>query len=206
MTFLQALDQWALSAAWNAWGHPVSWLELIAFVLALGCVIGNIRQSLWGWPLAIASCFLYAHLFAHHRLFGDAGVQVFFAVMSAWAWWQWLVGKRDAQHVLSPIRLERKQRVGVALAWLAMWPVISLLLMRFTSSDVPWFDGFLTAGSVIGQVLLGRKYLENWGVWMVVNLGSIALFAMKGLMLTMVLYTIFLVCAVIGYRTWRKAC
>ena len=72
---------------------------------------------------------------------------------------------------------------GVLAAWALGWPLLALLLDRATDTDVPWFDAFPTVGSVIGQVLLGRKYLENWPVWVLVNLVSVALFAFKGLWL-----------------------
>jgi nicotinamide mononucleotide transporter len=86
----------------------------------------------------------------------------------------------------------------------ALWLIFALLLRNVTDSDVPWADGFVTAGSVIGTVLLGRKYIENWLVWVVVNTASVGLFAYKGLTLTVVLYGLFLVLAVWGWVGWKQ--
>ena len=69
---------------------------------------------------------------------------------------------------------------------------------------MPWWDAFPTAASVLGQWLLGRKYLENWLAWIVVNVVSVGLFAYKGLWLTVILYTIFIVMSVFGWRAWRR--
>ena len=78
-------------------------------------------------------------------------------------------------------------------------------MLRFiTDSDVPWADGFVTAGSVVGTVLLARKFVENWLVWLVVNAVSVALFAYKALYLTAVLYVIFFALAVWGWVGWRQ--
>ena len=84
------------------------------------------------------------------------------------------------------------------------WPALALFLDHRTDSDVPWFDAFPTAASVVGQWLLGRKYVENWGVWLLVNVVSVALFAYKGLWLTVLLYAVFAVLSVAGWRAWRR--
>jgi nicotinamide mononucleotide transporter len=76
--------------------------------------------------------------------------------------------------------------------------------MRLTDSDVPWLDALPTVASVTGQVLLGLKRVENWPVWLAVNLFSVGLFAYKGLWLTTLLYAVFAALSVIGWRAWRR--
>mgnify|MGYP003487517476 CR=1 FL=1 len=93
--------------------------------------------------------------------------------------------------------------LGVLLA-LAAWPLLGLLLDHATDSDVPYFDALPTAGSVAGQWLLGRQYVENWPVWIAVNVVSIGLFSIKGLWLTVVLYALFAVLALLGWREWQR--
>ncbi len=85
-----------------------------------------------------------------------------------------------------------------------MWLAVATLLLRYSDSDVPVADGFATGGSVIGQILLGRKFIENWLVWVVVNLFSIGLFAYKALWLTALLYVVFAALAVAGWQRWRR--
>jgi nicotinamide mononucleotide transporter len=86
----------------------------------------------------------------------------------------------------------------------ACWPAIGLFLRHFTDTDVPWWDAFPTATSLVGQFLLGRKYIENWLVWIGVNVVSVGLFAYKGLWLTVILYTLFIALSVIGWRAWQR--
>jgi len=193
------------ATAFTLLGTAVTWLELIAFVLALASIAFNVFEIHWGWPLTIVASALYAWLFYASKLYGETGVNLFFALTAGWGWWQWLRGQRDASG--TALRIAQLQRRGWALsavAWALLWLACAWLLRTLTDSDVPWADGFVTAGSIVGIVLLGRKYIENWPTWLLVNAASIALFAYKGLALTVVLYVIFFLLAIWGWIGWRK--
>ena len=203
MNALLAGLQPLFATAFTLWASPVTWLELVAFVLALGTVAMNIRVNPLGWPLAIASSLLYVGLFWDSRLYGDAGLQIFFAVVAVWGWWQWLRGTQADGTPLEVRSLGTRGR-WIALVLLALaWPATGLFLKTWTDTDVPWWDAFPTAASVLGQWLLGRKYIENWPTWLVVNIVSVALFAYKGLWLTVLLYAVFIVMSVAGWRAWQ---
>lgn len=193
-----------LAAAFTLWGGPVTWLEIVAFVLSVAMVLCNLRVNPLGWPLAIASSLLYALLFADSRLYGEATLQLFFIAMAAWGWWQWLRGTDATGQALRVGPLTPRQRLACALATLAAWPLLALLLRGATNSDVPWLDALPTVGSVTGTLLLARKRLENWAVWVAVNLVSVGLFAHKGLWLTVLLYGLFTVLALLGWQRWQR--
>ncbi len=193
-----------LATAFVLGDATVTWLEVAAFVLSIAMVACNIRVNVLGWPLAIASSLLYFLLFWKSRLYGDASLQIFFAVVAGWGWWQWLRGT-DASGAALRVRSLGARGRWIALGALAVaWPATGLFLRRYTDTDVPWWDAFPAAASVLGQWLLGRKYVENWPTWIVVNVVGVALFAYKGLWLTVVLYAVFAVMAVIGWRAWRR--
>jgi nicotinamide mononucleotide transporter len=193
-----------LAAPFFLLGSPVTWLEIVAFALALWMVFANMRVQLVAWPLAIASSLGYLVLFAHSRLYGEAGLQVMFIVVAAWGWWQWKYGRLADGKALKVRRIGARTAVAVALAAATAWPLLGLLLSRLTDSDVPFFDALPTAGSVAGQWLLGRQYVENWPVWLGVNLVSVALFAYKELWLTVLLYALFALLSVVGWRAWQR--
>ncbi|HEX7435599.1 MAG TPA: nicotinamide riboside transporter PnuC [Caldimonas sp.] len=204
MTDLLAGLQPLFGSVFTLWAAPVSWLELVAFVLALATVTMNIRVNPMGWPLAIVSSLLYFGLFWNSRLYGDASLQIFFALVAVWGWWQWLRGTQADGRPLEVRSLESHGR-WLALVVLAFaWPMTGLFLRAYTDTDVPWWAAFPTAASVIGQWLLGRKYIENWPAWLIVNIVSVALFAYKGLWLTVILYAVFIVMSVAGWRAWRS--
>ena len=187
------------------WGAPVTWIELVAFVLAIAMVVFNIRVNPLGWPLAILSSLLYFALFWDSLLFGEASLQIFFAVIAAWGWWQWLRGTDASGSALRVRRLTPPARWLLLALFAIAWPATGLFLHTYTDTDVPWWDAFPTAASVLGQWLLGRKYVENWAVWIIVNIVSVALFAYKGLMLTVLLYLVFIAMSVVGWRVWARS-
>ena len=194
-----------LDIAFTLMDTPVSWLEVLAFVLALANIACNVREIHWGWPLTVVASGLYAWLFYASGLYGEAGVNVFFALTAFWGWWQWLRGHRSGSD--APLRVAQLDARGlrlVVVGWLVLWLACGTLLHTITDSTVAWADGFVTAGSLVGTVLLGRKFIANWPTWVVVNAASIALFAYKGLALTVVLYAIFLLLAFWGWHGWRQ--
>jgi nicotinamide mononucleotide transporter len=193
-----------LAAPFSLLGAPVTWLELAAFVLALWMVFANMKVQLIAWPLAILSSLAYGLLFAHSRLYGEATLQMFFALIAAWGWWQWRFGRQADGSALAVRRLGVRARVLLAALTLAAWPLLGVLLHRFTDSDVPYWDALPTAGSVAGQWLLGRQYVDNWPVWLAVNVVSIAVFALKGLWLTVLLYALFAVLSIVGWQAWQR--
>jgi len=202
-TLLQAARPF-LAPAFTLWGSPATWLELIAFVLALGMVACNLRVNALGWPLAMASSLLYALLFADSRLYGEASLQLFFIAIAAWGWWQWLRGRGGDGLALRVHTMTSAQRWRALIFTLAVWPLLAILLARGTDSDVPWLDALATVASVTGQLLLGRKLVENWPVWLAVNVFSVGLFAYKALWLTALLYAVFAVLSVVGWRAWQR--
>lgn len=193
-----------LVPAFTLWGSPVSWLELVAVALSLAMVVANLRVNPVGWPLAIAASLLYALLFADSQLYGEAMLQFFFVAVSLWGWWQWLRGRADDGRLLTVHRLSGRSALVATLATLAAWPLLGLALARGTDSPVPYADALATVASVTGQLLLGRKVLENWAVWLGVNLFSVGLFAYKALWPTAVLYALFAALSVVGWRAWAR--
>ena len=193
-----------LAPAFQAFGSPVTVLEIIAFVLALAMVMANMRVNPIGWPLAIASSLLYALLFADSKLYGEASLQLVFVALAGWGWWQWLRGTAPEGGALRVHCLNARQRAVAAAATLAAWPLLGLLLKHSTDSDVPFLDALPTVASVTGQILLGRKFVENWPVWVGVNVVSLALFFYKGLWLTVLLYALFALLALWGWQAWRR--
>jgi nicotinamide mononucleotide transporter len=208
-----------MNAALILFGLATTPLELISFVLAVITVWLNIRQNHWAWLFAIISSASYAGVFFDAKLYGDTGLQLVFIAVSIWGWRQWLkVGSVDDVARSTPpdstpghtftLQVSRLGARGwwlVLAGWLAGYLVLSWFLRRYTDTDVPHIDGFLTAGSLLGQWLLARKKLENWHVWIFVDVLYVGLYLYKHLMLTAILYGFFVLMALAGLRVWRRA-
>lgn len=184
-------------------GVATSPLELVSFLLSVATVWLNIRQSHWGWLFAIISSATYGLVFYGSRLYGDMGLQLVFIAVSFFGWYQWLHG--DDSHERLPVStLSARGRWWAAGCWLGGFALLAWFLKSYTDTDVPNSDAFLTAGSLVGQLLLSRKKIENWHVWIIVDVLYVALYLHKHLVLTAVLYAVFVGMAVIGLRAWSN--
>lgn len=190
-------------------------IEPMAFVLAIAMVMCNIRQWHWGWLFAILSSGLYLWVFGSAKLYGEAALQIVFIALALWGWWQWRGAAPSAQskhqESIEPRRLQghghpysRKLLFLWVMFWLFLWLILIYVLGSLLTGDKPVIDAFVTAGSVLGIVLLGRKFTANWLVWLVVNIVSTALFLNKGLWLTALLYALLTVMSWLGWRQWLK--
>ena len=157
MNSLLQAAQPLLAPAFSLWGSPVTWPELVAFVLSIAMVVCNIRVNVAGWPLAIAASLLYFLLFWDSRLYGEASLQIFFVLVACGAGGSGCAAAAttDAPCACAPCR---------ARAGWSCWSACSrpgrcwaAVLRHFTDTDVPWWDALPTAGSVVGQWLLGAQ-------------------------------------------------
>lgn len=185
------------------WGSPVTWAELLAVGLSVAAVTCNVREIHWGWPMAAIASLLLAALFWHNRLYGNASLHLLLATVDLWGWWQWLRGRRATGDRLRVALLPPRGRVACLLAGAALWPAIAGFLAS-TDTDVPWWDAFPTAWSLVAQVLLARKFLENWALWILVDVVAIGLFAYKGLWFTAGLYALYIALCIAGLREWLR--
>lgn len=181
-----------------------SLIEVLSFALAITMVWLNIVQSPWAWLFAIASAGLYAIVFYEAKIYGDMALQFFFIAVSLWGWYQWLFGGRDKKGI-AVTRLHSSTWLIVALVWVLAYGIVALILRTFTDTDVPHIDAFLTAGSLVAQYLLTRKTLENWHLWIGIDLLYIGLYLHKNLYLTAMLYGLFAILAYIGLQAWKKS-
>lgn len=201
---LNLLSDAAFAPALTLMGAAVTPIEIVAFVLSLWMVACNMRVNPLGWPLAILASLLYCALFWRSKLYGDASLQIFFAALGAWGWWQWLRGTTSDGQLLPVRSLPARHRWLALVAVLLVWPALGWFLQHHTDTDVPYWDALPTAASVLGQFLLGRKFIENWPTWIAVNVVSVGLYAYKGLWLTVVLYAIFVALSFAGWRSWAR--
>ena len=182
----------------------VNTLEAIAFILGIITVVLVVRRSVWNFPFGIAMTAIYGFVFADARLYSDMLLQGFFVIVNAYGWVMWRQhAARDGDIAVEvmPVR----DRATWALAWLIAWVVWGAAMARLTDASYPWWDAGIAAASIAAQVMMARRLLENWAVWIAVDIASIALYAAKGLWLTAVLYMILLALSVWGWADWRAA-
>ena len=179
-------------------------IELIAFVLGVANVALIVRRSMWNYPFGLAMVTLYAVVFFRTKLYSDALLQIFFFVVNVYGWMLW----RRAEMAEGDIRVLLLARAA-RLRWLAGGAVLTLCwgfaMHRFTDASFPYWDAAVAIPSVVAQILLSRRVLENWLIWIAVDMLAIPLYAAKQLWLTSGLYAIFLALATWGLVSWWRA-
>lgn len=182
----------------------MSFLEILASLLGLANVFLIVRRSVWNYPFAIAMVSLYAVIFHDSQLFSDAGLQIFFVAANIYGWWAWVHDKRaDGDIVVKRLSgLQRFFWIAGSIAAIAVW---GTFMGRYTTASYPYWDASVAMLSVAGQILMTRRYIDNWHWWIVVNCISIPLYLAKHLYPTAGLYGLFLILAIVGLVEWIRA-
>jgi nicotinamide mononucleotide transporter len=177
-------------------------LEWIGALTCIACVYLAAIQSIWNWPIAIISVIAYTIVFYKSMLYGDAGLQVYFLGTSIYGWYFWIKKKeRNEKPVTS---LGTKEYFLVLIATVVLSLLLGLFLKHFTPTNVPYIDGFCTAVSFIAQILMTRKVLQNWALWIFVDICYVPLYLYKNLYVTAILYLILAALAWLGHVDWQK--
>jgi nicotinamide mononucleotide transporter len=182
----------------------MSWVEWVAAALGLVCVALAVRRSMWNYAFGVASTGLLAVVVFDARLYSQALLQIFFVAINIYGFVTWRRARADS----GVVAVERMAMREVAL-WCALGIVATLAwglaMDRLTDAAQPFPDAAIAVASVIAQLLLARRKLENWVVWIMVDIASIPLFLSQGLPIFAGLYGVYLALAVWGLIDWRRA-
>ena len=180
-------------------------LEYAAAALGVINVTLVVRRTVWNYPFAIAMVSLYFFVFVETRLYSDALLQIFFLVVNLYGWRNWLQAKRASGGDIPVQLLSGRER----LLWLAGLALVStawgLAMDRYTDAAAPVVDAFVAGFSIGAQILLARRIVENWVLWIAVDLVAIGLYWSRGLQVTAGLYFIFLLLATTGLVEWLRS-
>ena len=181
-----------------------NWLEVLAAAFGIWSVWLSTRQHLWAWPTAIVNVVLYAVVFRAAKLYADMGLQVVYAVLSAYGWYHWKHGGAHDSTLPVARASRREWLVLTALAAVAATG-LARLLANTTDAALPAMDATLSVVSLAAQYMMTRKLIENWLVWIALDVVYIGMFEYKQLHVTAALYAVWLVLAVLGWRSWRES-
>ncbi len=178
--------------------------EIVGAVTGLLCVWLAARQNVWTWPIALISVFFYFVFFYQIRLFADMGLQVFFFGSNLYGWYEWRYGGKNKAEL--PVSRLKPGHTFLALTLGAITSILlALYFQSFTNASYPWIDSTLAAYSIVAQILLTRKKIENWVIWLLVDVVYVGLYWEKEAYVTAGLYFIFLIIAAQGFWEWKKS-
>lgn len=183
------------------------WLDITTTVLGLAYILFEYRASLWLWPVGLAMQALGIVLYYQKGLYADCGMEFYYICMTVYGFCTWKFGKRAGQKEQEELPITHIPQ-HLLILWsgiaLVLWAVIYLLLVTLTDSRVPVADSFTTAVSIVGIWALAHKYLEQWLVWIAVDVVTCVLYFYKDIPFKASLYGLYVIIAVMGYFRWKK--
>jgi nicotinamide mononucleotide transporter len=187
----------------STWLQEQSLLETIGVITGILCVYLAAKNNIWNWPIAIVSVGIYIVIFLEAKLYADTGLQVYFLAMNAYGWWFWSRKPTDTPKV--PLKRISKTEILLSMIGIALFTaLIGFFLYHKTDAAFPFIDSFCTACSLVAQIFLARKVVENWLIWIFVDIIYVGVYLAKGLHLTAGMYALYIYIALMGYLAWRK--
>lgn len=201
MAMCVSVADWALQIWQSILATPPA--EWLAVVLAFAYLVLAARENIWCWACAFVSTALFIWLFYQGALISESLLNVFYLAMAVYGWHQWRRGGQ--QH--SPLAISTWSRTRhlkvIGLTALCV-PVMGYLTGHYLGAALPYVDAFTSCFAVVATYMVTRKILENWIYWFVIDSVSIWLYLQRGFNLTAVLFVLYLVLIVFGWRRWNR--
>lgn len=191
------------------WLHNQSWLELTGVITGLLCVYLAAVNNIWNWPFAIISTGIYIYIFGQTALYADMLQNAYLFCINIYGWYYWSRQPANAPKV-PVVRITRKQIIILVLIAVLASPALGFTLvslakvLNYNPPAFPYLDSFCTVISLTAQVYMARKVVENWLIWVFVDVIYVAIYLSKGLEPTAFMFGVYAILATMGYFDWRK--
>lgn len=197
--------------AFSILNYPLSWIELLGVITGLAAVYLAAKNKVINFYIALVNSFLYFLIFYQYQLYSMMLLQVVYFTLSAYGIYSWSHPNKK-QEKLGITLLNAKARIIILVAILIagfLWGTGVIHFAELFPENIekpayPYIDAVLTMASVVAEVLLTRKKVENWAIWMAVDFSSVILYAVIGIYFTAVLYAVYFVIGTNAFFAWRK--
>lgn len=188
------------------------------YIEILGTIVGIVylwleyKANIYLWLVSIIMPAIYLYIFYVAGLYADFAINIYYLLIAIYGWLAWKYGfklfslkkENNRVEVLKISSIPKKLWIRLFLVYALLQLLITWALVTYTNSDVPWLDSFTTSVSIIAMWLLARKYVEQWLVWIIVDVVCVGLYIYKDLYFTSALYALYAIIAVFGYFKWRS--
>lgn len=177
-------------------------LEIIATLSRITCVYLQTKEKIQAWPFGILSVSIASYIFFHSKLYSDLLLHVIYIILNFYGWYMWSSKSTDQENApILNLSAQGKSMAFLAIVLLTLG--LGYFMGTYTDADLFYFDAFTTSGSLVAQFLLAKKYLQNWLIWIVVDMVAIPLYLYKGLYFFAFLFLVYLVICIYGYKQWK---
>ena len=183
-----------------------NYFEVIAASLGFVAIFLQIKQNVWYWLVSIIMVSMYIYIYIQARLYADMSLQVYYLGISFYGWYLWLFGKQvnESKSSIEVTSTSSVLKQKLSIITLVLFGGMSWFLLQFTDSDMPILDSFTTSLSFVATWMLANKKIENWLIWIVVDVVSAGMYIYKELYATAFLFLCLSVLAAVGYRKWQN--
>ncbi len=183
----------------------MNYLEIIGTVVGIIYLILEYKASIYLWIAGIIMPAIYIFVYYDAGLYADFAINIYYLIIAVYGFVMWNTsGDKENKKELSITHTPFKNILIYTVTFAAAFIAIGFILERYTDSNVPWLDSFTTALSIVGMIMLARKYVEQWITWIVVDVVCCGLYIYKELYFTSALYGLYAIIAIFGYLKWIK--
>ena len=178
-------------------------IEYIAVISGMIHVFLLTRGKVAAWPSGLLSVGLYISIFLQNKLYSDTLLHIVYVILNIYGWWNWGRSRNNKQEV-DIERMQVSQQFFWSILIIAGFLVWGYGVQKNTDASFPYGDAFTTVASLVAQYLLAKRKLENWIIWIIVDIVAIQIYFLKGLYPTSALYGVYLILSIWGYISWQK--
>lgn len=187
----------------------MDYLEIIGTIIGLIYLWLEYHASIYLWVASVAMPIVYTFVFFDAGLYADMGIQIYYVLASVYGFicWRWAISRKNKAASIERLKIAHTPHrliTPLSIISIVLTFIIAYILISFTDSNVPWWDSVTTSLSIVAMWLMARKYIEQWWVWLVVDVVSAGVYIYKDLYFTAGLYALYAVIAYFGYKKWKE--
>ncbi len=184
-----------------AYAVDLGWMQWAATISSIIYVVLAAKEQIWCWFFGLVGVTILFFIYLDARLYSDATLQVFYAMMSVYGWVTWYRSKEG--HHLQIVVVPFSQHV-VLIAVGAIGALCLGFFWKSFGAALPFADAFTTSFSIIATFMVARKILGNWVYWMVIDAACVVIYWVRDIPLIAILFLMYVLLAVYGYYAWKR--
>jgi nicotinamide mononucleotide transporter len=186
----------------------ISWItenyfEITATLIGLTSIYFMIKEIALFWILGVINSAIFIFIYYNSGIFAYMILQIYYVIFNLYSFWYW-TRKKQSKEPLVINNITKKAAFYIFISFIGIYSVVVLVLLKFTESDIPYIDAFISTTSIIAVYMLMKKYIESWYVWFITDLVTVFTLIEKKLFITITLYAFYMFFTLIGYLEWRK--